>query len=141
MNNEQRKVRNFHRKFGLPIGVDLMDQELIEPQQLLTRASLIQEEAAEFTAACREGDQIEMADALADILYVTYAAAVVMGIDLQEVFNEVHRSNMSKTSVTTRGGKITKGADYQPPEIMEVLKQQLPDIYFVQECLDDMGTG
>jgi len=140
MNLQQRMVRAFHAQFGLPIGGDLLSTTVGNPQQLLVRASLIQEEAAEFTAAAREGSLIGMADALADILYVTYAAAVVLGIDLDLVFKEVHQSNMTKTPAQTPGGKIKKGGKYQPPEIMEVLKMQDENIYERGDRLREMSS-
>jgi predicted HAD superfamily Cof-like phosphohydrolase len=62
-----------------------------------------------------------MVDALADILVVTYGAAIEMGVDLEPVFVEVHRSNMSKDGGKDPGGKILKGPSFSPPDILREL--------------------
>ena len=65
-----------------------------------------------------------MVDALADILVVTYGAAVEMGVDLEPIFREVHRSNMSKDGGKDAGGKILKGKGFSPPDILGELRRQ-----------------
>ena len=90
----------------------------------LRRARLIVGEAAEFLEAADKGDFIEMVDALADILVVTYGSAVEMGVDLEPVFAEVHRSNMSKNGGLDPGGKVLKGPAFSPPNILETLRNQ-----------------
>src|SRR4051812_4427776 len=60
------------------------------------RCALIEEEAAEFRTAIEKNDIVAVADAIADLLYVTYGAALTFGIPVREVFAEVHRSNMTK---------------------------------------------
>lgn len=121
MNNEQRMVGEFHERY-------LKDKSsvpgLIPDQALLLRGRLIVEEAAEFLAAASQGDLVEMADALIDILYVTYGAAVVMGIDLEPLFAEVHRSNMTKHGRLDGAGKVTKGSEWSPPQIERLLMEQ-----------------
>lgn len=121
MGPEQAMVREFHEKYDAPIG-DKPAQ--ITPKDRLRRARLICSEAAEFLEAADRDDFVEMVDALADILVVTYGAAVEMGVDLEPVFNEVHRSNMSKSGGKDPGGKILKGPGFRPPEILrELIKQ------------------
>lgn len=124
MNYEQDCVRAFHRKYDLPV----QETPRVPPDLtgLLLRLRLIMEETAEFAAAASNGDLVEMADALADLLYVTYGAAVVLGIDLRDIFQIVHDSNMSKDSVRDRSGKIVKDATFKPPteQIVNSLHRQ-----------------
>jgi len=121
MIEEQRLVRDFHERFlrdnrdtpGLP------DDAMLE-----LRCRLLEEEAREFTDAAGARDLVEMADALADVLYVILGTANVLGIDLEPVFKEVHRSNMTKQSPGKAPAKAVKGADWSPPDIRrELLKQ------------------
>jgi len=121
MGPEQCMVREFHRKYELPIE-DAPVQ--ISVKDRLRRARLIASEAAEFLEAADRGDFVEMVDALADILVVTYGAAVEMGVDLEPVFAEVHRSNMSKDGGRDAGGKVLKGPSFSPPDILGQLSGQ-----------------
>lgn len=90
------------------------------------RVALIDEEAAEFARAVADGDVVEMIDALCDLLYVTYGAAVSLGVDLEPFFDEVHRSNMAKVDGPVReDGKRLKPLGWQPPRIREILEQQI----------------
>jgi predicted HAD superfamily Cof-like phosphohydrolase len=95
------------------------------------RISLLAEEVAEFTDASNSGDLKGIADALADIVYVTYGAALTYGIDLDAVLAEVHRSNMTKfdilaTPLLRADGKVLKSPSYVPPDIEGVLRAQVP---------------
>jgi len=121
MSPEQCMVKEFHQKYDAPV------QETpgqIGVKDRLRRARLIVSEAAEFMEAADQDDFVEMVDALADILVVTYGAAVEMGVDLEPVFAEVQRSNMSKNGGKDAGGKILKGPDFSPPDIPgELIKQ------------------
>ena len=92
------------------------------------RIGLIEEELEELIAACAVDDIVEVADALGDIAYVVYGMARVYGIDLDEVTDEIHRSNMTKTTggkVERReDGKVLKPAHYQAPDLDSVLRGQ-----------------
>ena len=91
--NKQEAVGVFMQKFGQ----DCPDKPTIpsfDIQKL--RLELIDEERGELRAALAAGNLIETADAIADLLYVVYGTAVACGIDIDKVFEEVHRSNMSK---------------------------------------------
>jgi len=121
MSPEQRMVKEFHDHF---VGDAKAEPQLVDPQVLLLRARLIVEEAAEFLEAASNANLVKMADALVDILYVTYGAANVLGIDLEPLFSEVHRSNMTKQAVRDSGGKVTKGPDWSPPQLEAKLKDQ-----------------
>jgi predicted HAD superfamily Cof-like phosphohydrolase len=121
MGPEQQMVRDFHEKYGAPIRET---PELIGIKDRLRRARLISSEAAEFLEAADKGDLVEMIDALADLLVVTYGAAIELGVDLEPVFAEVHRSNMSKDGGQDAGGKILKGPGFTPPDVLgELIKQ------------------
>ena len=121
MNSEQTLVRDFHVKYGAPVQ---STPAQIAPKDRLRRARLIVSEAAEFLDAADKDDFVEMVDALADLLVVVYGAAVEMGVDLEPAFAEVHRSNMSKNGGKDAGGKILKGPDWRPPDILTVLRRQ-----------------
>ena len=90
------------------------------------RLELIREEFEELTVATNAMDIVEIADALTDILYVVYGAGHAFGIDLDECYHEVHRSNMSKLGadgkpIYREDGKILKGPDYFHPNLKDIL--------------------
>jgi predicted HAD superfamily Cof-like phosphohydrolase len=114
-------VREFHEKYSAPVR---STPTLISPKDRLRRARLIFSEAAEFIEAADKEDLPEMVDALADLLVVVYGAALELGVDLEPVFAEVHRSNMSKNGGKDAGGKILKGPDFTPPDIIGELRKQ-----------------
>ncbi len=87
--------------------------------------SLIQEELNEFAKAGFGRDIVGVADALADLLYVVYGAAVSYGIDMEEIFQEVHRSNMTKTEGgKASNGKVLKGPNWRSPNLLPIIKRQ-----------------
>jgi len=86
------------------------------------RLDLIKEELSELTDAMNNKDLLEVADALTDILYVTYGAGHAFGIDLDKCFDEVQNSNMSKLDVDGKPiynehGKVMKGPNYFKPDL------------------------
>ena len=86
------------------------------------RISLINEELEELKHAIRNNDLKEAADALTDILYVTYGAGHAFGVDLDKCFDEVQRSNMSKLGedgkpIYNENGKVMKGPKYFKPDL------------------------
>ena len=86
------------------------------------RIDLIKEELDELIGAMKNKDLLEVADALTDILYVTYGAGHAFGIDLDKCFNEVQNSNMSKLDVNgepiyNESGKVMKGPNYFKPNL------------------------
>ena len=91
------------------------------------RINLIQEELDELTKAIKENDILEVADALTDILYVTYGAGHAFGVDLDKCFDEVQKSNMSKLGkdgkpIFNEFGKVMKGPDYFKPDLSKFIK-------------------
>jgi len=93
------------------------------------RLRLLEEEFNEFKKAHAEKDKVEMADALADMIYIAVGTANVMNIPLDKVWNEVQRSNMAKVDPSTgkvtkrEDGKILKPEGWTPPQIQKVLKE------------------
>ena len=86
------------------------------------RLDLIKEELSELTEAMNNKDLLEVADALTDILYVTYGAGHAFGIDLDKCFDEVQNSNMSKLDedgkpIYNDHGKVMKGPNYFKPDL------------------------
>jgi predicted HAD superfamily Cof-like phosphohydrolase len=120
-------VSEFHVACELPVSnrpTLLVDREVAS-----LRAELLSEEVGEYLQAVDADDLVRIADALADIVYVAYGAALTYGVDLDAVLREVHRSNMSKVnsdgSVRRReDGKVIKSESFSEPAIREVLARQ-----------------
>ena len=92
------------------------------------RISLIQEEVDELKEAMANNDLLEVADALTDLLYVTYGAGHAFGIDLDKCFNEVQNSNMSKLGkdgkpIYNQLGKVMKGPNYFKPDLSKFVNK------------------
>ena len=90
------------------------------------RFDLIKEELEELKVALENKDILEVADALTDILYVTYGAGHAFGINLDKCFNEVQESNMSKLDknnkpIFNENGKVMKGPNYFKPNLLKFL--------------------
>ena len=90
------------------------------------RVELIDEELKELCEATSKQDMVGIADALTDLLYVVYGAGHSYGVDLDECFAEVHRSNMSKLDdngnpIYREDGKVLKGRNYTPPDLATVI--------------------
>ena len=91
------------------------------------RISLIKEELDELIEAMNKKDLVEVADALTDILYVTYGAGHAFGINLDDCFEEVQNSNMSKLDkdgkpIYNDKGKVMKGPNYFKPDLSKYIK-------------------
>ena len=92
------------------------------------RISLIQEELDELKEAMTNNDLLEVADALTDLLYVTYGAGHAFGIDLDKCFDEVQNSNMSKLGedgkpIYNEFGKVMKGPNYFKPDLSKFVNK------------------
>ncbi len=90
------------------------------------RLDLIKEELSELTEAMNSKDLLEVADALTDILYVTYGAGHAFGINLDKCFEEVQKSNMSKLDdngkpIYNEHGKVMKGPNYFKPDLTKFI--------------------
>ena len=113
------KVGLFMKTFGQEVK---NKTELSTEKINLLRISLIKEELEELQQAVRENNILEVADALTDILYVTYGAGHAFGINLDKCFNEVQESNMSKLGengkpIYNENGKVMKGPNYFKPDL------------------------
>jgi predicted HAD superfamily Cof-like phosphohydrolase len=123
MNNFQ-SVKNFMQIFGQ----EVKDKAGFPNEKTIKlRYELIKEELEELDQAIKKKDIKEVADALTDILYVTYGAGHAFGIDLDKCFNEVQQSNMSKLGsdskpIYNENGKVMKGPNYFKPDLNKFLK-------------------
>lgn len=123
--NKQKMVDQFHLHVDRP---DLMRAVPGFPnnETCELRVALIAEELEELKTAIIEKNIYEVADALGDLLYVVYGASSNFGIDIDPIFKEIHRSNMTKKgSGKASNGKILKGSNYTPPNIKSVLNKQI----------------
>ena len=118
------KVGHFMKTFGQEVKTNT---ELSSEKINNLRISLINEELEEFKQAIQNNDLKEAIDALTDILYVTYGAGHAFGVNLDECFDEVQRSNMSKLGedgkpIYRDDGKVMKGENYSPPDLKKCLQ-------------------
>ena len=118
------KVGIFMKTFGQEVKVS---PSLTTNQISELRVSLITEELEELIAAINKKDLLEVADALTDILYVTYGAGHAFGINLDKCFEEVQNSNMSKLDkdgkpIYNESGKVMKGPNYFRPDLNKFVK-------------------
>ena len=113
------KVGIFMKTFGQ----EVKDKPSFSSEKInKLRIDLIKEELEELTDAMKNKDLLEVADALTDILYVTYGAGHAFGIDLDKCFDEVQNSNMSKLGkdgnpIYNESGKVMKGPNYFKPDL------------------------
>ena len=117
------KVGLFMTTFGQEVK---KKSELSSEKINSLRISLIKEELDELTKAINENDILEVADALTDILYVTYGAGHAFGVDLDKCFDEVQKSNMSKLGkdgkpIYNESGKVMKGPNYFKPNLSKFI--------------------
>jgi len=122
-------MSNFEKvkKFMETFGQEVKTKPSIPNDKIVNlRYSLIQEELSELKEAMKNKDITEVADALTDILYVTYGAGHAYGIDLDKCFKEVQNSNMSKLGedgkpIYNESGKVMKGPSYFKPNLKKFL--------------------
>ena len=117
------KVKQFMQTFGQEVKTKASFSDE-KTNQL--RLDLISEELEELKNAMTSKDLLEVADALTDILYVTYGAGHAFGINLDKCFDEVQNSNMSKLGnngkpIYNESGKVMKGPDYFKPDLSKFL--------------------
>jgi predicted HAD superfamily Cof-like phosphohydrolase len=123
MTDEQAMVEEFHKKFDILVHTSPTDAS--EDTRRL-RIRLIQEEFDELKESMMEGNLAALAKEMADLLYVVYGTAVSYGIDMEPVFREVHRSNLSKVGGYKReDGKWVKPPTYSPAKIEPLLAMQM----------------
>lgn len=139
MTSEQAMVEAFHHKFE--IVVQAAPTQMDEDTKRL-RLRLIQEEFDELKEAMASGDLAAVAKEMADLLYVTYGTAVSYGIDMEPIFREVHRSNLSKVGGYKRAdGKWVKPPTYSPADIVSILEAQQEQALAEQPCDHAAAAG
>ncbi len=119
-----KKVQEFMETFGQEVK---LKPSLSSEKINKLRLDLIKEELDELKEAINNNDLLEVADALTDILYVTYGAGHAFGIDLDSCFQEVQNSNMSKLGeggkpIYNDTGKVMKGPNYFKPDLSKFIK-------------------
>ena len=122
-------MSNFNsvKKFMQTFGQEIKSSASFPSEKIVKlRYGLIEEELLELKKAIEERDITEVADALTDILYVTYGAGHAFGIDLDKCFEEVQNSNMSKLGdngkpIYNEHGKVMKGSKYFKPNLKKLL--------------------
>tara|TARA_Y100001970_G_C14169309_1_gene823200 strand:+ start:1074 stop:1445 length:372 start_codon:yes stop_codon:yes gene_type:complete len=117
-------VKKFMKTFGQPVRTE---PQFPDEKTMKLRFDLINEELKELEQAMSEKDLKEIADALTDILYVTYGAGCAYGIDLDKCFKEVQRANMSKLGkdgkpIYNESGKVMKGPNYTAPNLKQFVE-------------------
>jgi len=127
MQKQLNAVKEFHTSFGL--GVSETIQGDLGEQKNLLRFNLMKEENEEYLEAVQNNDVIEIADALGDMLYILCGTILEHGLQhkIEEVFDEIQRSNMSKLGedgkpIYREDGKVMKGPNYFKPSFEAILK-------------------
>jgi predicted HAD superfamily Cof-like phosphohydrolase len=128
MKNKLSSVTAFHKAFGLRVNNTPTTD--INESTLNLRFSLMDEENKEYLEAIKNNDMIEVADALGDMLYILCGTIITHGMQnvIDEVFEEIQRSNMSKLGsdgkpIYRKDGKVLKGPNYFKPDIAKILNQ------------------
>ena len=122
-----KSVAEFHEVFKIGNASELT---LISERDYTLRYNLIKEENEEYLEACKNGDLVEIADALGDQLYILFGTILKHGLQhkIEEVYDEIHRSNMSKLDenkepIFREDGKILKSNLYFRPNIKSILEK------------------
>ena len=128
MINKLKAVQEFHKSFGLEIQHKPIAK--LEENKLKLRFDLMAEENNEYFEAAKNNDLVEVADALGDMLYILCGTILEHGMQykIEEIFNEIQRSNMSKLGkdgkpIYREDGKVLKGPNYFKPNILEILEK------------------
>ena len=128
MKNKIKAVHDFHSAFGL--GIENTPTAQLPKEKNLLRFNLMKEENEEYFEAANNNDLVEVADALGDMLYILCGTIIEHGMQdkIEEVFNEIQRSNMSKLGadgnpIYREDGKVLKGPNYFKPNIKEILEK------------------
>ena len=112
-------VTEFHAKYGFVVGGKLGESQ----STVATRAHLVLEEVGELVEAMEARDEVATLDAIVDLIYVAVGTAVAFGLPLAEAFDEIHRSNMTKTIQRDRPDHPGKGKGYSAPNLIQLLNE------------------
>ena len=128
MESKIKAVHKFHKAFGL--GIQNSPTAELDWSRNLLRYKLMREENEEYLDAANNKDLVEVADALGDMLYILCGTIIEHGMQhkIEEVFNEIQKSNMSKLGddgkpIYRQDGKVLKGPDYFKPDISSILNK------------------
>jgi predicted HAD superfamily Cof-like phosphohydrolase len=125
------KVKEFHELYGVLISpvptLTPHDEEVKNKELAALRVRLIQEELDELKEALADDDIVEVGDAIADLLYVVFGAGLVWGLPMKEMFDEVHRSNLTKLdengkAIIRADGKVIKSHLFTPPSLGPIIE-------------------
>lgn len=127
MQKQLDAVKEFHKAFGIGYS-EIVKGDLGEGKNTL-RYNLMKEENEEYLEAVQNDDKVEIADALGDMLYILCGTIIEHGLQhkIEEVFDEIQRSNMSKLGedgnpIYREDGKVMKGPNYFKPDFSVILK-------------------
>jgi len=127
MKNKLKSVAEFHEVFKIGNAENLT---LLDEKNYMLRYNLQKEENEEYLEACKREDMVEIADALGDQLYILCGTILKHGLQhkIEEVFDEIHRSNMSKLDengqpIYREDGKVMKSNRYFRPDIKKILEK------------------
>lgn len=123
--NKRNMVEKFHEIYNANISVTPQFPDAAERE---LRKSLLKEEYEEYLEGENTDDYVAVCDALADMLYIIYGTAVSYGIPINEIFQEVHNSNLSKLGedgkpMYREDGKVLKGPNYFKPDIKRIIEE------------------
>jgi predicted HAD superfamily Cof-like phosphohydrolase len=125
MKTEIEMVKDFQKVFGHPVADS---PKYLSTDRCLMRHNILSEEVGELLGAMVNKNLTEVADAIADCIYILYGTAIEFGISdkMEAVFHEVHRSNMSKLGedgkpIYREDGKVVKGPNYTKPDIASII--------------------
>jgi len=126
MKQQLTAVEAFHDAYRVP--KETQPQAIVAETLVDLRFNLMQEENEEYLEAARRGDLVEIADALGDMMYILAGTMITHGMQhvIHDVFDEIHRSNMSKLGedgqpIYREDGKVMKGPNYFKPDIQSIL--------------------
>ena len=124
-NNLVRKLEDFNKSFDIPYNSEPFN---LSKEAVELRYRLMNEELEEYKEAALKGDIVEVADALGDKLYILLGTILAHGMQnvIVDVFNEIHRSNMTKLTedgkvLRREDGKIIKSDRYEPPNLKKII--------------------
>lgn len=127
MKNIIEKLQEFNETYKIAYN---KEPTLLETKDYLLRTELMKEELTEYFNACMDNDLVEIADALGDQLYILVGTIIAHGMGgiIENVFNEIHLSNMSKLGedgnpIYRKDGKVLKGPNYFAPNINQFLNK------------------
>ena len=126
MKKQINDVKKFHESFG----IEKKNFPSLNDKSYNLRFELMKEENEEYKKACKDGDLVEIADALGDMMYILCGTILSHGLQnkIEEIFQEIQSSNMSKLGsdgkpIFRQDGKILKGPNYFKPDIASILNE------------------